>query len=121
LLELRREMDRGATARVEALGIVRQVADNHRPGVQPETQRDPLWLAPDRVRLPQTLLQFEGGDHSAPGMVLLRHGRTKQRQETLAGDVHEGAIIALERGIRQRHHRLYQVVQSLRFQRGVPC
>jgi hypothetical protein len=54
-------------------------------------------------------------------MVLLRHGCPKQRQEALAGDVHEGAVVALERGMRQRHHRLYQVVQRLWFQRGVPC
>ena len=102
LLEACRELE-GVTRRdVGSLRLVRQRAHHHRPGMQPQANGHVVQLPTDRVRHAQALAELEGRQHGPSGMVLLCHRRPKQRQEAVAGDLSEGALVALHRVLGQR-------------------
>ena len=114
LLEPSRYMERVANCSVGQLRVVYQGADHHGPRVQSQAERYAVRLLAKRVRRVQTLTQLEGRQHRPAGMVLLRHRRPKQGQEALAGDLEEGAVVALHRVLDQRQHGAHQVVHGLR-------
>ena len=77
--------DEGVTNRgIGPLRLIRQGAHHQWPGVQPQAEHHTAWLPPDRIRDTQTLAELEGGQYRPAGMILLRHWRPEQRQETLA-------------------------------------
>ena len=80
----------------------------------PRQSAHALRLPPERVGGVQTLTQLKGRQHRPPGMILVRHRRPKQRQEALAGDLEESALVALHRVLDQRQHIAHQVVHRLR-------
>ena len=102
LLELCRQMQGIASRDVGPLWLVRQRAHHHRPGVQPQAERDAVRLPAQRIRGAQTLAQLEGCEHRPAGVVFLRHGCPKHRQKARAGDLDDRAVVALHRLMGQR-------------------
>jgi hypothetical protein len=71
-------------------------------------------LPSDLVWCLHTLAQLKSRQHRPAGVILLRRRRPKQRHEALAGDLGEGALIALHCGLGQRQHVVHQMVHRLR-------
>ena len=114
VLEPRGQGQRVAHRRVGPLRVVPQGADDHGSRVQSQAERDALRLPLERVGGVQTLTQLKSRQHRPPGIILVRHRRPKQRQEALAGDLEEGAIIALHRVLDQRQDIAHQMVYCFR-------
>jgi hypothetical protein len=109
-------MKRIANRSVGQVWVVYQGADHHGPCMQSQAEHYAVRLLAKRIRHVQLLTQFKGRQHRPAGMVLLRHRRPEQSQEALAGDLEEGAAVALHRVLDQHQDGTHQVVHGLRSQ-----
>jgi hypothetical protein len=101
--------------RVEPLRFPSQAVHHHAACVQPQTQgQGPLWRLPEVWSGgTQMLVQCKRRQDRPQGVILLRHRRTKQRQEAIAAEFDEAARIALHDLLDGCEHRLHEPLHRL--------
>ena len=99
LLQARREVHRLALGRVVHAQVVADLADDDRPGVDPDAHGEvEAALCAQRGRvLPHRLLDGQGRRHRPHRVVLVGDGRSEERHDAVAGELVDGPLEAVDR------------------------
>ena len=98
--------------RVESLRLTAEAADHHQAGVHPAAELE--GTGSPTVTLLRALSEVQGGQHRPPGVILMRHGRAKQRQQAVCRELRDGPLVLLHDRLGGREEPLHQAMHRLR-------